>query len=295
MRAFLLKFLDAVIAERVVITVILVNTLAMTLAGFFAEGDPTRALLDWIDYGCVVYFLIEALLKIYRQSWDGYLSSGWNRFDILVTIFCLPVLLHPFLPISNRLDWVPIVRAGRLFRLFRLMRFIPEIDHLVVGVRRALRASVGVFLALFLLNLIFALTASFLFGEVAPELFGNPARAFYSIFQIFTVEGWHEIPRALAPRLDGEIWLVAVRAFFMVTVLIGGVLGFSLANAVFIDEMTMDNTRGLERDVGELTSEVRALRAEIVDLREVLSARSEPDADQQAGDGAGEEEADRGP
>jgi voltage-gated sodium channel len=46
-------------------------------------------------------------------------------------------------------------------------------------------------------------------------------------------------------------------------VLIGGILGLSLANAVFIDEMMMDNTDELERKVDILTEELRLLREEI--------------------------------
>ena len=38
---------------------------------------------------------------------------------------------------------------------------------------------------------------------------------------------------------------------------IGGILGLSLANAVFVDEMMMDNTEYLERKVDALTEEIR--------------------------------------
>jgi voltage-gated sodium channel len=46
-------------------------------------------------------------------------------------------------------------------------------------------------------------------------------------------------------------------------VLIGGILGLSLANAVFVDEMMMDNTEILERKVDTLTEEVRRLREDL--------------------------------
>ena len=47
---------------------------------------------------------------------------------------------------------------------------------------------------------------------------------------------------------------------FVLAVLIGGILGLSLANAVFVDEMMMDNTEVLERKIDALTEEVRRLR-----------------------------------
>jgi voltage-gated sodium channel len=46
-------------------------------------------------------------------------------------------------------------------------------------------------------------------------------------------------------------------------VLVGGVLGLSLANAVFVDEMMMDNTADLEAKVDALAEEIRALRRDL--------------------------------
>jgi len=267
-----LKKLGAfLISERTVITVILINTVVMTLGGFYPAASREKILLDRIDYGCVVFFVLEAALKIRRHGWRGYWSVGWNRFDFLVTVLCLPVLFSPLLDAPHRLGWVPVFRTGRLFRLFRLLRFIPDVDRLVSGIRRALRASVGVFLALLMINLILALAANFIFGE-EDSRFGDPASSFYSIFRIFTVEGWNEFPDTLEARKVSEpaqtpetgkgrfARILGIRFFFMFTVLVGGMLGISLANAVFVDEMTMDNTRELESKVDALTEEVRTLR-----------------------------------
>jgi voltage-gated sodium channel len=136
-------------------------------------------------------------------------------------------------------------------------------------VRRALRASIGVFLALFLINLILAVIATLLFRDVDPEHFGDPLISGYSIFQVFTVEGWNEISEELVDRAESSgvanasSLVLGTRAFFVMAVLIGGILGLSLANAVFIDEMMMDNTDELERKVDILTEELRLLREEI--------------------------------
>ncbi|MEM8994089.1 MAG: ion transporter [Acidobacteriota bacterium] len=241
------------------VAVILINTAAMTAAGFFDDGSPTRLGLDAIDYVCVLFFVIEAILKIRRWGWHEYRVSMWNRFDLIITLLCLPVLVEPFAHEAHYPTWLPVFRAGRLFRLFRLLRFIPDADGLARGIGRSLKASVGVFLALALINLIFALAANMIFGDVVPEHFGDPLRSLYSIFQIFTLEGWNEYPSVVAERA-GAGWALGARIFFIAAVLIGGVLGISLANAVFIDEMTLDNTRVLEEKVETLGEEVRQLR-----------------------------------
>ena len=105
-----------------------------------------------------------------------------------------------------------------------------------------------------------------LFRDIDPEHFDNPAVAAYSIFKVFTIEGWYEIPEGLeeSARSNGKVedlrtFSIAVRVFFIAAVFVGGILGLSLANAVFVDEMIMDNTVELEQKVDELTREVRAL------------------------------------
>lgn len=245
--------------------VILVNTFAMTVGGFFAESTAEYRFFHWIDYVCVLYYVLEVVLKVRRDGWSGYRESRWNRFDFVVTVLCLPALLEPWVDAVHVVAWLPVFRAGRLFRLLRLLRFIPDSAGLARGIKRALEASVGVFLALALVNLIFALSASFIFGEVDPEHFGDPARSLYTIFQIFTLEGWNEYPLRIEQRLKEQnmnpMWAHGARIFFATAVLVGGVLGFSLANAVFIDEMTLDNNRHLEVKVDELAAEIRQLRA----------------------------------
>ena len=49
----------------------------------------------------------------------------------------------------------------------------------------------------------------------------------------------------------------------MMCVMVGGILGLSLANAVFVDEMTIDNTRELEEKVDVLLEEMKAMRAQL--------------------------------
>ncbi len=257
------KLVDILISEKTVIAVILLNALAMMLQG--TDETFTGGLWFRVDYACVLYFLLEAVLKIRRFGWRAYKAKSWNRFDFIILLASLPVLLTPWADL-HQFGAVPILRMGRLFRLFRLLRFIPNRDHLVEGVRRALKASVGVFLALFLLNLILAMGATMLFGSLAPEHFGDAFRSFYSIFKVFTVEGWYEIPETLAERAESPTWGLLVRAYFMLAVVLGGLLGFSLANAVFVDEMMMDNNDVLERKIDALQVEIRALRDEIAQL-----------------------------
>jgi voltage-gated sodium channel len=262
------QLVDRLVSDRLVMAVIVLNAMALVLHEMALRGSSMRALWFWIDYVCVVFFLIEALIKIRRDGWPLYWANGWNRFDFTVVVVSLPALLGPFFDVSQ-FAFILILRLGRLFRLFRVLRFIPNLDHLVSGIRRALRASIGVFLALLLINLILAVMGTLLFRDLDPEHFGNPISSGYSIFQVFTVEGWNDIAESLELRAaetssaNARLLVAGTRIFFVAAVLIGGILGLSLANAVFVDEMMMDNTEILERKVDSLTEEIRRLREDL--------------------------------
>ncbi|MFN3197354.1 MAG: ion transporter [Bradymonadia bacterium] len=254
---------DLLIAERTVIFAILLNALTMFVAGFYSEGSPAARALDFVDVACIVYFLVEAILKIRRFTFAGYWASGLNRIDFAVLLVSMPGIVVPMAELEG-LSVVLLLRMSRLVRMVRLLRFVPDLDRLLAGIRRALRASVGVFLAMSVLLFMLGMGAHHLFRDFAPEHFGDPLISLYSIFKVLTIEGWHEIPDLIASRADHVIWGTLARVYFSVAVALVGLLGLSLANAVFVDEMLADNHSDLEAKVDALTVEIRALRADVL-------------------------------
>lgn len=251
---------DLFVSDLIVVFFIVSNAVAVFLSPVFPESNFWYSVIERVDLFCVIYFIIEAILKINRDSWKNYIKSGWNRFDFFIVIFSIPVLFEPFLDIHN-FEIFLVLRLGRLFRLFRIMQFIPNLNHLTVGIVRALKASVAVLLAIIIINVIFALGGTIFFGDIVPEYFGNPFISVYSTFKVFTVEGWYEIPDLIAENTNSNFMAAWARIYFISAVLIGGLLGLSLANAVFIDEMTADNNKLLEKKIDDLSNEIKALRS----------------------------------
>ena len=136
------------------------------------------------------------------------------------------------------------------------------------GLGRALRASVFVLIVLLFLDLILAILTCHFYQAIAPEYFGNPLISAYTVFQLFTVEGWNEVADVIANNTTGEYAIGFSRLFFVLIVLIGGIFGMSLANAVFVDEMTMDNNKDLEAKIDKLQSEIAHIR-ELLERRDV--------------------------
>ena len=53
--------------------------------------------------------------------------------------------------------------------------------------------------------------------------------------------------------------ILLLRFYFIIAVMIGGILGLSLANAIFVDEMTADNTYKVEGMVQDLQQKLGEL------------------------------------
>lgn len=250
-------------SEPIVLTVIALNGVAVFATQFPEVPDPPMSAIEWIDYGCTVYFVLEVLTKLLHFGVRGYFAQPWNRFDFIVVLLGTPLLFYP--PSMERVAYGafafgPILELGRFLRFIRLMRFIPNANHIWHGLNRALRASVGVFAVLFGLNLILAMGANLLFGAILPQHFGDPITSCYTLFKVFTVEGWYEIPDQMADAGAPRFEVAALRLYMIFSVLTGGILGLSLANAVFVDEMTIDNNDELERRVESMHKELKELR-----------------------------------
>lgn len=215
--------------------------------------------LYYIDYFFILFFLFEAIVKLGYLKPKAYFDDNWNRFDFFLVVVSLPTLLADYFPLPNT-SLILVLRLLRLFRLVRLFKFIPNMAHILTGLGRAMRASVFVIIALMFLNFFIALFTCHIYRDICPEYFGDPLISFYTIFQMFTVEGWNEIPATIARNTDSALMVGLSRFYFVMVVLIGGIFGMSLANAVFVDEMTMDNNKGLEDKIDILQVQIKELK-----------------------------------
>lgn len=257
------RLINLWIAEKTVVLFIIINAIALFLDSFPSLNSATHGILTTVDEGCTFFFLVEIFFKVYAMgSFRAYWRDNWNRFDFIVVILSLPSLVIFFFDFKA-LSAFLVLRLSRLFKFFRLLRFTPHGMMIWEGIIRSLKASVSIFLALFLLNFLFAMGATILFGELVPEYFGNPIISAYSMFKVFTIEGWYDVPDMIYERSGYAAWGISIRIYYMVAVMIGGILGLSLANAVFVDEMTADNTNQVENMVENLAQEFHQFKEEV--------------------------------
>ena len=81
----------------------------------------------------------------------------------------------------------------------------------------------------------------------------------FSMFQVFTVEGWTTIPDNISAKSSVGIGMLA-RLYFSFLMFFGGIIGLSMVNSIFVDAMVADNNDALQKKVDDLTTEVKELK-----------------------------------
>lgn len=250
--------------DQSVATVISLNAIVLFLLSF-DQMKPWFDLLGTLDFLFLIFFMLEAILKIRMLGWRNYIRDGWNKFDFIIVVLSLPSLILIFEHTLPDFAFIVILRIVRVLRFFKFIKFIPNIQDLISGVRRAFRASVFVLMAFFIFGFIISLISCRLYKPFSEEMFGDPIVSYYHIFKIFTIEGWYEIPERLIAEGGENMsmgWRLFTKLYFVAIVLIGGLFGFSIVNAIFVDEMVRDNNDDLILQIEEVNKKLDELLAD---------------------------------
>ena len=125
--------------DRIVMVIIFLN------ASLFVALDIDPELFEeiggwvgWIDFACVIFFIIEALIKISEDSFRGYFfkkdaqgnNNHWNKLDFFIVIASLPVVIEPFIEdIGSEYGWVGVIRVARIFKMTRVLRSLRLLQY----------------------------------------------------------------------------------------------------------------------------------------------------------------------
>lgn len=244
--------------DKFIITLVLINAVIIFLSGFQFSGK-TNYLLNVFDNAITTLFIVELVIKLLYYGRKTYFESRWRTFDFILVVISIPNLLTFIFDynISN-LSFLLIFRVLRIFKSFRFIQFIPGISHIINGLRRALKSSILILLTFTIYIFIIGTLSFFLFGKVSTEHFGNPLRSLFSIFKIFTIEGWYEIPEQLSENLS-KTKSFFTYLYFIFVVMSGGIFGLSLVNSIFVDAMVSDNNDSLEEKINDLDKKIDKL------------------------------------
>lgn len=247
--------------ENFILGIIILNSAIIFAQSYHLE----YRWLASIDIVCSILFILEMMVKHIEFGVRKYWSDGWNRLDGILVILSIPSILAFIFPgLLSNLSFLLILRLLRVLRFFRIMHFFPNFSKIVKGFKLAMRDTWAVLLSFFVVVVVMGMINCSFFKDADPEHFCNPLRSIYSVFQICTVEGWYDIPNAVA-EYYGTTTCVAslVRLYFCLQLILGGIIGMSFINSIFVDAMVSDNNDAVEAKIDELNKKLDELTTEL--------------------------------
>lgn len=244
----------------VIMYLILFNAFILFLHSF--PGLSTYHLLfETIDHIITIFFIIEVVYKIRVLGWKRYFSKSWHTFDFLIVLCSAPSILLMIPHVSEilpNLNFLLVLRVARVLKFYRLIEFIPNLKDTLKALNRALRASLFLILAFFVFNFVVSLFTYHIFKDIAPEYFGNGFISFYSIVKTVTGEGFNVADEVAGQ--DTGVLNVLIRFYFVAIILSGGIIGLSLVNTVFINEVTREANNEMEERLKQIQGELAEIK-----------------------------------
>jgi voltage-gated sodium channel len=251
------------IFETLVIVVIVVSALAI---GANTYNLPTwsMSLLELLDFGITIFFLFEIIIRMMVEpQFKNFFKRGWNVFDtIIVTVSLIPI---------DDSETVLLARLLRIFRVLRLISFVPELRMLVGALLKAIPRMGYVVLLMFVIFYMYGAVGSMFFNTVDPDLWGNISVAMITMFRVVTFDNWSEVMYAVMDVYP-LAWIyflsfIFLNAFVFLNMMIGVVIDvFSQEHEKHSKEMG----KGEAFEVHDTHEVVLALQQQITSMESSL-------------------------
>lgn len=254
MKDFFIKVRNNDIFEFFVISIILASAILVGFRTYEESLNPEIFFyISSLDYLITFIFIIEIFIRIVAEkSTIDFFKSGWNIFDFVVISISL-------IPIES-MDAILLARLVRVFRLLRLVSFVPQFRILIESFISALPRVGYIMLFMFVEFYIFAAIGSILFSDISPIHWGNVGLSMLTLFQTATLEGW---PDLMYQSLEVQrfSWI-----FFVVFIILNALIFMNMIIGVIIDviiESNDDKTPENIRLLNEIQNKLETLESKI--------------------------------
>ncbi|XP_056895404.1 sodium leak channel non-selective protein isoform X3 [Takifugu flavidus] len=204
-------------------------------ASNYYKGENHRRHYDEFylaEVAFTVLFDLEALLKIWCLGFTGYISSSLHKFESLLvvgtTLHIYPDLYH------SQFTYFQVLRVVRLIKISPALE---DFVYKIFGPGKKL-GSLVVFTASLLIVMSAISLQMFCFVEELDRFTTFP-RAFMSMFQILTQEGWIDVMDQTLVAV-GHMWAPVVAIYFILYHLFATLILLSLFVAVILDNLELD-------------------------------------------------------
>lgn len=267
-RVRLRGLLERPIVQQAILTLILINAVVLGLEtsdSMMAHYGPMLLAIDTVILGL---FVIEILARIFVYR-GNFFRDPWSLFDLTVVAIAL-------VPASGPLA---IIRALRVLRVLRALTLMPAMRKVVGGLLASVPGISSIALVMGIIFYVFAVLATTLFGDAFDEWFGTIGKSLYTLFQVMTLESWSMGIARPVMDVFPLAWIffvpfILIATFTMLNLFIGVIVsaiqGFHDADIAERAEQAGIRPVSLE----DLQQELRALRAEVSQLRGALQPNS---------------------
>ena len=174
------------IFEWTTIVIILVSSFSIG-AKSYSLSPVAQKVFQALDWLITLFFLFEILIRICSAGGiiRFFRGGGWNIFDFtIVAVSLIPV---------NESEHALLARLLRLFRVMRLIYFVPQLRILIGALIKAIPRIGYVALMMFVIFYFYGIIGNLLFGDINPVLWGNVGVAMLTLFRVSTFEDWTDV------------------------------------------------------------------------------------------------------
>ena len=269
--------------EQAITVLIVLNAIILGLETSDAVMASWGGWLLWADRILLTVFVIEIAARLVAHRL-AFFRDPWSLFDFLVVGVALVPATGAF----------SVLRALRVLRVLRLITVAPSLKRVVSALISALPGMGAIVMLLGLVFYVSSVMATMLFGEQFPQWFGSLGASAYSLFQIMTLESWSM--GIVRPVMEVYPWawaffvpFILATAFTMLNLFIGVVVNAmqeehdELLKAEHEEVEMQLRQAAAEREQARvesaaeakaMTRELKAMRAEMADLRRLLAGRA---------------------
>ena len=216
--------------KGLVIGIIILSALLLGTATYDLSPQADSALI-FLDYFVTIFFCVEILLRfVAEKNKKEFFQDGWNIFDTIIVSFSL-------IPAGES---ALLLRLIRIFRVLRLISFIPELKLLIEALIQSLSKLAYVCLLLFIILYIYAVFGSMAFSSTDPERWGDLGVALITLVQVLTLSSWEQVMLPLQEQISWS-WI-----YFYSFIALGSITVLNLIIAVLVNVMSEINVANRE-------------------------------------------------
>ncbi len=248
--------------------VILVSVFLVGLSVQPSTSAAMHEIIFFVEVIILVFFSIEILMRIIAEGSKplNFFKDSWNVMDFVIVLLA-------FLPIQNKM--ILLVRLVRVLRILRLFRAFTKLRLIINGMINSFASIVYVGMLLLILIYFFSVIGVSAFSEIDPINFGSMWKAFFTLFQVLTLEGWNTI---MVPV--NKAYPIAGPIYFTSFIIIGTMVVMNLILGVIVTNMNkamkeLDESEQKEKSNEELILQrVKEIEKELKLINKKLSKNS---------------------